>query len=80
MGPAGMHPWVPREMADIERPLSLWKIMRGVWKKADVALVYKKEDNYRLISLTLILGKVTEQLILETISRHPKEKKIIRIS
>ncbi|GAB0209103.1 mitochondrial enolase superfamily member 1 [Grus japonensis] len=42
----------------------------------------KKEDpgNYRLVSLTLIAGKVTEQIILETTSRHMKDKKIIRNS
>lgn len=33
--------------------------------------------NYRLaVSLTLIPGKVMEQLILESISRHMKDKKI----
>lgn len=38
-----------------------------------------KEDAgyYRPVSLTLIPGKVVEQLMLETISRHRK-KKIIR--
>ncbi|KAK4811345.1 hypothetical protein QYF61_027574 [Mycteria americana] len=41
----------------------------------------KKEDpgNYRPVSLTLIPGKVMEQLILDTISRHVKEKKVIRM-
>ena len=39
----------------------------------------KKEGpgNYRLVSLTLILRKVMEQLILETISRHMNDKKVI---
>jgi len=38
-----------------------------------------KEDpgTYRLLSLTLIAGKVMEQQILETISRHIKDKQII---
>ena len=33
--------------------------------------------NYRLGSVTSIPGKVTEQLILETTSRHMKDKKVI---
>lgn len=42
----------------------------------------KKEDlgNFRLVSLTLVPRKMMEQLILEIISRHMKDKKIIRIS
>jgi len=47
------------------------------WSKANVTPVFKKEDtgNCRPVSLTLIPGKVVEQLILETISRHVKDKK-----
>lgn len=42
----------------------------------------KKPDpeNYRLVSLTLISGKVMEQLILEIISSHMKDKEVIRSS
>jgi len=42
----------------------------------------RKEDpgNYRLVSLTFMPGKVMEQLILETISRYVKGKKVIRSS
>ncbi|GAB0206675.1 mitochondrial enolase superfamily member 1 [Grus japonensis] len=54
-------------------------------KKASVTPIFekgKKEDpgNYRLVSLTSISGKVMEYLILETISRHMKDKKITRSS
>lgn len=35
----------------------------------------KKEGNYRLVSLTSSPRKLEEQLILENISRHMKEKK-----
>lgn len=43
---------------------------------------WKKEDpgSYRSDSITLIAGKVAEQLILNTISRHSKDKEIIRTS
>ncbi|KAK4829071.1 hypothetical protein QYF61_002015 [Mycteria americana] len=54
-------------------------------RKANVTFIFKKgkkEDpgNYRPVSLTLIPGKLMEQLILEIISRHIKEQKIIRSS
>ncbi|GAB0206736.1 mitochondrial enolase superfamily member 1 [Grus japonensis] len=52
-------------------------------RKANVTLVFekaKKEDsgNYRPVSLTSIPGKVIEQLILDVISKHVEEKKVIR--
>lgn len=47
-----------------------------VFKKA------KKEDpgNYRPVSFTSIPGKMMEQLILNVISKHMEEKKVIRSS
>ncbi|GAB0208674.1 hypothetical protein GRJ2_003333100 [Grus japonensis] len=54
------------------------------WSKEDVSLVEEdqKEDpgNYRLDSFTSIAGKVMEQLILETTSKHIKDKKVIKSS
>ena len=52
------------------------------WKKANVTPIFKKgkkEDpgNYRPVSLTSILGKVMEQLILEVINKQVEEKKVI---
>lgn len=40
----------------------------------------EKPGNYKLVTLTFISVKVMEQLILETISRHIKDKKTFRSS
>ncbi|PKU46080.1 rna-directed dna polymerase from mobile element jockey- hypothetical protein [Limosa lapponica baueri] len=90
MGPDGMHPRVLRELADvITKPLSIffeksWRTgeVPKYWRKDNVTPVFKKgkkEDpgNYRPVSFTSILGKVKEQLILDVISKHVKEKKVI---
>ena len=41
----------------------------------------KKEDlaNYRPVSLTLVSGKVMEQLILEAICKPGEDKKVVKI-
>ncbi|KFO97224.1 RNA-directed DNA polymerase from mobile element jockey, partial [Calypte anna] len=90
MGPDGMHPRVLRELAEvIARPLSIIFSKSWVtgevpedWRIANVTPVYKKgkkEDpgNYRPVSLTSIPGKVMEQLVLVTISRHIKDMGVI---
>lgn len=46
-----------------------WTVFKTV-KKQDL-------ENYRLVSLTLISGKVVEQLILEIISSHMEDKEVI---
>jgi len=93
MGADGMHPRVLRELVDvIAEPLSI--IFERSWRtgevpehrrKANVNPVFKevrKKDpgNYRLVSLTSILGKMMEQLILEVIIKQVEEKKVIRSS
>ena len=55
------------------------------WRKADVTPVFKKgkkddPGNYSLVCLTSIPGKVMEQLILGAVSRHIKDKRVIRDS
>jgi len=55
------------------------------WRKASVTPIFKKgkkEDpgNYRPASLTSILGKVMEQLILEVAIKLVEERKVIRSS
>ncbi|NXU46786.1 YTX2 protein, partial [Drymodes brunneopygia] len=90
MGPDGMHPRVLRELAEvIAKPLSIiftksWATgeVPEDWRIAKVTPVYKKEDpgNYRPVSLTSIPGKVMEQLVLGTISRHIKDEGVIKSS
>ncbi|GAB0184761.1 hypothetical protein GRJ2_000941400 [Grus japonensis] len=53
------------------------------WRKANVTPVFKKSKkkdpgNYRPVSLTSLPGKVMEQLILDVISKHVEEKKVIK--
>jgi len=92
MGLDGMQPRVLRELADvITKPLSIifersWRTEGPEnWRKASVTPVFKKgkkedQENYRLISLTSISGKVIEQLILDVIIKQVEEKKVIRSS
>ncbi|KFV77240.1 RNA-directed DNA polymerase from mobile element jockey, partial [Struthio camelus australis] len=90
MGPDGMHLRVLKELADvIARPLSIilersWRSgeVPEDWKKASVTPVFqkgKKEEpgNYRPVSLTSIPGKVMEQLLLEVLTKHLEDKKVI---
>ena len=90
--PDRLHPQVLRDLVDVTvRPLLIifarsW-CLRDVsegWTKANVTPMFKKgkkEDLwiYRLVSLTSVPGKVMEQIILKTISRHLKDKKMVRI-
>ena len=54
------------------------------WRKATVTLVLKKDKedpgNYRPVSLTSIPGKVMKQFIVDAISKHVEEKKVVRSS
>ncbi|TRZ07879.1 hypothetical protein HGM15179_019227 [Zosterops borbonicus] len=55
------------------------------WKKANATLVIKKgkkeyPGNYQPVSLASIPGKVMEHLILEAISTHVEDKKMIQSS
>ncbi|KAJ7400205.1 hypothetical protein BTVI_107419 [Pitangus sulphuratus] len=61
------------------------RVVPGDWKKANVTLVFrkgKKEDpgNYQSVSLTSVPGKVMECLVLEVISIHMEDQKVIRSS
>ena len=93
MGLDGIHPRVLRELAEVlTKPLSIiyqqsW--LTGEvpvdWKLANVTPIYKKgwkEDlgNYRPVSLTSVLGKVMEQIILSAITQHVQDNQVIRPS
>ncbi|PKU40014.1 rna-directed dna polymerase from mobile element jockey- hypothetical protein [Limosa lapponica baueri] len=51
------------------------------WKKANVTGIINKDKedpgNHRAVSLMSVLGKVVEQTILETISKHMKDSKMV---
>lgn len=52
------------------------------WKKANVSPIFekdKKEDSgkYRVVSLILIPGNVVGKILLDTILKHRKEKKVL---
>ncbi|KAK4819351.1 LOW QUALITY PROTEIN: hypothetical protein QYF61_001243 [Mycteria americana] len=93
MGPDEIHPRVLKELADVlTKPLSIiyqqfW-LTREVpadWRLANVTPIYKKgqkEDlgNYRPVSLTSVLGKLMEQIILSAITWHIEDNQGIKPS
>ncbi|KAK4818857.1 hypothetical protein QYF61_020076 [Mycteria americana] len=93
MGPDEIHPRVLKELADVlTKPLSViyqqsW--LTGEvpvdWRLANVTLIFKKgqkEDpgNYRPVSLTSVLGKLMEQIILSAITWHIEDNQGIKPS
>ncbi|KFV58580.1 hypothetical protein N328_12128, partial [Gavia stellata] len=87
MGPDGIH---PRELAEVlTKPLSTiyqqsWLTGEAPddWRLANVKPVFKKGQkvdpgNYRPVSLTLVPGKVMEQIILRAITQRVQDKQVI---
>ncbi|KAK4817860.1 LOW QUALITY PROTEIN: hypothetical protein QYF61_001529 [Mycteria americana] len=93
MGPDETHPRVLKELAEVlTKPLSIiyqqsWLTgeVPADWRLANVTPIYKKgwkEDpgNYRPVSLTSVLGKLMEQIILSAITWHVEDNQGIKPS
>ncbi|KAK4807071.1 hypothetical protein QYF61_018412 [Mycteria americana] len=93
MGPDEIHPRVLKELADVlTKPLSIiyqqsWLTgeVPADWRLANVTPIFKKgrkEDlgNYRPVSLTLVPGKLMEQIILSAITWHVENNQGIKPS
>jgi len=91
IGLGGIQPRVLRELAEeLANPLSIiyeqsyltGEVPDG-WRIASVTHVYKKgqkddSGNYRPVSLTSVVGKIMEQLILSALIRHVQDNQGIR--
>jgi len=93
MGLDGIHPRVMKELADVlAKPLSInyqqsWLTEEVLvdWKLANVMPIYKKvrkEDHgdYRHVSLTLVPGKVIQQIVLSASKWHTQGNQVARPS
>lgn len=93
MTPDGIHARVMRELLkELAKPLSItyqqsWltgQVSSG-WKLANITPTYKKGQkdylgNYRPVSLTLVLGKVMEDIILSASTGHMQDDQGIKPS
>lgn len=93
MGPDGMHPQVLMEQAYVIVGSLLiifessWRLVERTegWEKVNATTLSKKgnngeTENYRPNRLSLITGKLKKQIILETISKVIKAKKMLESS
>ncbi|PKU45527.1 rna-directed dna polymerase from mobile element jockey-like [Limosa lapponica baueri] len=93
MGPDGIHPRALRELAEVlTESLSIiyeqsWRTAEvpADWRLANMTPIHKKgqkddQGNYRPVSLTLVPGKVMEQIILSAIMQNMKDTQAIRPS
>lgn len=87
MGPGRMHPRVLKELGNVIAEQlriifkRLWQLgeVPSDWKKANITDVLKKEDpgNCRPVSITSVPVKVVKQILLEALSQHTKDTKLI---
>ncbi|KAK4831199.1 hypothetical protein QYF61_016036 [Mycteria americana] len=84
MGPDEIHPRVLKELAEVlTKPLSITYQQSWLTGEANVTPIFKKgrkEDpgNYRPVSLTLVPGKLMEQIILSAITWHVENNQGIK--
>ncbi|KFW84296.1 hypothetical protein N336_05568, partial [Phalacrocorax carbo] len=90
MGLDRIHPGVLRELVEVlTEPLSILYQQSWLtgevpvdWRSGNVTPIYKKGQkeylgNYRPVSLTSVLGKVVEQIILSAITQHMQDNQVI---
>jgi len=93
MGSDEMHPRVTIELTAVVAKLlciifdKSWQSgeVCSDWKKGNIMPIFKKGNtkdprNYQRVSLTSMLSKIVEQIVLDAMSRHMSDREVIRDS